>query len=132
MRILRAWFLAAAAGALTIALAGCPGMGGRADLPVSQSLSPAAQNVQKAINEANITIAAAFNVVAQNVTEGILTKVEGQDYVGKLKNYAAKVDAAQALLKGGDILNAQKQSEILSRAVLALHKEIASRARAKQ
>lgn len=113
----------------TIALGGCQGMGGRADLPVSQSLSPAAQNVQKAINEANITLAAAFNVVAQNVADGILTKPEGKAYVAKLKEFAAKVDTAQALLNGGDILNAQKQSEILSRAIVALHKEIAAKAR---
>ena len=113
----------------TIALGGCAGFGGPAALPVSQSLSQPAQNVQKALNEANITLTAAFNVVAQNVAEGILTKPEGQAYVSTLKDYAAKVDAATLLLKSGDILNAQKQSEILSRAIITLHKEIAAKAR---
>lgn len=98
-------------------------------LPVSQTLSPAAQEAQRAINEANVILAAAANVTAQNVADGILTKPEGQAYVAKLKEYAGKVDAAQKLLDSGDVLNAKTQAEVLSRLIVALHKEVAARSR---
>lgn len=119
---------------LAIALSGCGlmGPGGlfpKNDIPVSQTLSPAAQTVQNALNEANVTLTAAANVVAQNVAEGIYTKPQGQSYVAKIKDFAKQVDAAQVLLQNGDILNADKQAQVLSKLIIALHKEVATRSR---
>jgi soluble cytochrome b562 len=96
-------------------------------LPVSQKLSPAAQSVQKSINEANVILTAAANVLSQQVADGILSKPDAQAYLSKIKGYAADVDKAQDLLAKGLILDAKNQAEILSKLVVALHKEIASR-----
>ena len=113
---------------LGFVLSGCA-LVAPADLPVSQSLSAPAQAVQKTINESNIAITAAANVVAQNTIDGIWTKQEGQAYIAKLKDYASKVDAAQKMLDSGDVLNAKNQAELLSRLIVALHREVAARAR---
>lgn len=112
--------------ALAVAVPGCT-LFQPAPIPVSATLSPAAQSVQKALNEANVTLAAAANVVAQNVTEGILSKPDGQAYVAKLKELAQKVDQAKALLDKGLVLDAKNQAELLSSLIIALHKEVASR-----
>ena len=61
--------------------------------------------------------------------DGIWTKEEGRVYVAKLKDYAGKVDAAQKMLDSGDVLGAKNQSELLSRLVVALHREVAARSR---
>lgn len=113
----------------TIVLAPGCAMFQPSDIPVSPGLSQPAQSVQKAINEANVTLTATANVVAQNLADGILTKPEAQGYVAKLKGYAADVDNAQKLLDAGLVVDAQKQSELLSRLIIALHKEVASRRR---
>ena len=122
--LLSAWAMS-----LTIALVGGCAMVAPADVPVSQSLSAPAQAVQKSINEANIAIATAANVVAQNTVDGIWTKEEGRAYVAKLKDFAGKVDAAQKMLDSGDVLSAKNQAELLSKLVVALHREVAARAR---
>ena len=114
---------------LALSLAGCDTLFVKADVPVSQSLPPAAQEAQTAINEANILITATANVIAENVKAGIMTRLEGQKYVTKLKDYAQQVDNAQALVRTGDIFNAKTQAELLKKALLALHKEVAARAR---
>ena len=119
-------FLAAVLGSLTIALGGCT-LFQPAEIPVSQKLSAQAQTAQKAINEANVTMAAAANVIAQNVTEGIMTKPEAQSALDKLKDYARKVDAAQVLLNGGNILDAKNQAELLASLILTLHREVVAR-----
>ena len=113
--------------ALTIALGGGCALVAPADIPVSEKLSPAAQTVQKAINEANITLTATANVIAQNVLEGIMTKPEAQSALDKVKDYAKKVDAAQVMLNTGDVLNAKNQAELLSSLILTLHREVAKR-----
>ena len=113
---------------LGLVLSGCS-MVAPATVPVSQSLSPAAQSVQKALNEANITIAAAANVVAQYVADGILTKPEAQKYVAELKGYAAQADKAQKMLDSGDVVNAKNQAELLNRLIVALHREVSTRSR---
>ena len=114
---------------LSLALSGCA-MFAPAEIPVSQQLSQSHQQAQKVINEANITLGAAYNVVAQNVTDGIWTKDEGRDYVGKLNDLTSQVNAATALMKS-DPLSAKNQAELLNRAIIALHREIAAKARAK-
>ena len=113
--------------ALSLALAGCAGFGGE-PIPVSQSLSEPAQTAQKSINEANVTLTASYRVVAQNVSDGIWTKEQGRGYVAKLNDLSGKVDEAQGLLKSNP-LEAKTKAELLSRAILALHREIAAKAR---
>lgn len=115
---------------LALLLPGCA-MFQPSDIPVSQSLPVAAQNAQKAINEANVTLTAAANVVSQNFADGILTKEEAQSYIAKIEDYAKKVDSAKKLLDGGDILGAQNQAELLSKLIVALHREVAAKARQK-
>lgn len=100
-----------------------------ADIPVSQSLSSQAQTAQKAINEANVTLTATASVIAQNVSEGIYTKPEAQSYLNKVKDLAKKVDAAQVLLHGGNILDAKNQAELLASLIVTLHREVTSKAR---
>src|SRR5574342_484404 len=94
-----------------------------ADIPVSQSLSPQAAAAQKAINEANVALAATANVIVENVASGILTKPETQSYVAKLRDFASKVDAAQVLLNGGKVIDAKNQAELLKSLIIALHRE---------
>jgi soluble cytochrome b562 len=101
---------------LVLLLAGCVN-------PVKAPTSP-----QEAINEANITIAAAATVVAQNVQDKIFTKEEGQRYVEKLQDLARKVDEAQKMVDSG-LPDAAKQAEIVRAVIVALHREIAARAR---
>lgn len=85
---------------------------------------------QEAINEANITLTATANVVAQNVKDGIFTKEEGQRYIDKVRDLAKKVDAAQKLVDTG-MPDAEKQAELVRDLIVALHREVAQRARAK-
>jgi hypothetical protein len=80
-------------------------------VPVSEKLSPAAQSAQTAINEANILLTAAANVIAQNVVDGISTKDEGQKQIDQVRTYATQVDRAQKLLESGDIVSARNQAE---------------------
>jgi len=110
----------------SLLLSGCA-LVAPADIPVSAKLSPAAQTVQKAINEANIALTATANVIAQNVLEGIMTKPEAQSALDKVKDYGKKVDAAQVMLNTGDVLNAKTQAELLSSLILTLHREVAKR-----
>jgi len=112
--------------ALLALLPGCA-LFAPASIPVSQTLPAAAQEVQKNINEVNIALAAAANVVAQDLKDGILTKVEAQAYVDAIKDLAKKSDQTQELLAGGKILDAKNQAELMSAAILALHREVASR-----
>ena len=115
--------------AATIALgAGCTAFA-PAQLPVSQELPAAAQTAQKAINEANVALAAAANVLTQQVTDGILTKTESQSYLNRLKGYAKQVDESKALLDKGLVLDAQKEAELVAKLIAALHREVAARAR---
>jgi hypothetical protein len=83
---------------------------------------------QEAINEANVTLTATANVIAQNVKDGIYTKDEGNRYLGKVRELADKVDAAQKLVNSG-LPDAKQQAEIVRSLVLALHREVAQRAR---
>lgn len=98
-------------------------------VPVSEKLSPAAQAAQTTINEANILLTAAANVIAQNVVDGISTKDEGQKQIDQVRTYAAQVDRAQKLLESGDIVSAKNQAELAQKLIVTLHREVAARAR---
>jgi soluble cytochrome b562 len=101
---------------LVLLLAGCVN-------PVVAPSSP-----QQAINEANITLTAAANVIAQNVNDKVFTREEGQKYIDKVRELAGKVDQAQKLVDAG-LPDAAKQAEIVRTLIIALHREVAQRAR---
>jgi hypothetical protein len=112
------------------ALSGCGTMFTQAGtIPVSQSLSPQAQAAMNAINEANVLLAAAANVIAQNVVDGISTKAEGQKLLDQVRAYSADVDRAKAMLVAGEVLAARDKAELARKLVVALHREVAARAR---
>lgn len=100
-----------------------------AEIPVNTTLPAAVQAVQKTINEANVLITAAANVVAQNYKDGISTKEEAMSYALKLKDMADKLDFAQQSLRLGDLGSAKTQSELIQKAITLLHKEVAQKAR---
>lgn len=96
-------------------------------IPVSKELSPAAQKVQKAIDEANLTLTAAANVIARNKRDGISTRAQAQADLDQVKKYAGDLDKAQVLLDTGSVLDAEKRAEALNKLLLVLHKEVSSR-----
>ena len=98
-------------------------------VPVSERLSPAEQQAQSAIHEANILLNAAARVIGQNVQDKIMTKAEGQKALDQVRSYATDVDRAQRLLDSGDVLNAQNQAELAKKLIVILHREIAEKAR---
>jgi len=121
--------LIAVLGAATIALGSGCSLVAPSDIQVSQSLPKAAQEVQKAINESNVLIIASANVLAQNLKDGVMLKAEVDGYAVKLRQMAAQVDKSQDLLRLGDIASARTQAELIQKAITALHKEVAARAR---
>lgn len=114
-------FLVAMIVGYTVGLVGC----GMPPQGAPATLQTAMEKAQAAINEANTLLAAAAVTVEQNTKAGILTRAEAQAYVAKLRELARKVDEAQAALRLGDVT----QAGIVNKLVLALHAEIAKRAR---
>jgi polyhydroxyalkanoate synthesis regulator phasin len=110
--------LALAGAALMVALGGC----------INQPTVP--QTPQEAINEANITLTATATVIGQNVKDGIFTKDEAQRYVDKVRELGGQLDQAQALVKSG-MPDAKSRAELVRSLILALHREVATRARVK-
>lgn len=89
----------------------------------------AAKLAQAYINEANITLTAAANVVAENKKNEIYTAAERDAYVAKLRVYAKRVDNAQLALDTGDFRKAFNEAELMKSLIIALHREIAAKAR---
>jgi len=113
---------------IAVALAGCgSGLFATAPIPVSEKLSPAAQKAQNVINEANVTLTSAANVIAMKKREGVSTRAQAQRDLDKVKGYAKDLDKAQELLDKGFVLDAETKAEALNKVLLALHKELASR-----
>jgi metal-dependent amidase/aminoacylase/carboxypeptidase family protein len=100
-------------------------------IPVSENLSPAQQKAQNVINEANLTMTSAANVVAQKKAAGVTTRAQAQRDLDKVKGHARDIDKAQALLDAGFTLDAETLAAAMNKALLALHKEISER-KAKQ
>jgi hypothetical protein len=86
---------------------------------------------QGLINEGNVTLTATANVIAQNVQEGVMTREEAQSALDRVRTYAKRLDAAQALLDTGDLRNAATQAKLLSSLIIALQREVAAKARKK-
>lgn len=96
---------------------------------VSSTLPPAGQQAQLAINEANLTLAAAANVIAGNLKDRIWTKQQAQGYLDKVKDYARQVDRAQELVRLGEFAQGKTQAEAVRALIIVLHREIAAQAR---
>lgn len=96
---------------------------------VSQTLPPAGQQAQLAINEANLALTAAANVISANVKDRIWTKNQAQDYLNKVRDYAKQVDRAQELVRFGDFAQGKTQAEAVKALIVILHREIAAKAR---
>ena len=96
---------------------------------VSQSLPPAGQQAQLAVNEANLALTAAANVIVGNLKDRIWTKQQAQAYLDKVKDYAHQVDRAQELVRLGDFAMGQTQAEATRALIVLLHREIAAQAR---
>lgn len=132
MKTFAGWtLLAVVLAAVLWSLPGCSVLTPPGSVPVSQSLSPQAQAAQTAINEANILLIAASNVIAQNVVDGVSTKEEGRVLLARVKALAADVDRAQKLLVAGEVVTAQTQAELTRKLLVALHREVAEKARSK-
>jgi hypothetical protein len=115
---------------ICLSLAGCETLFQKADTPVSKTLHPIAQEAQSAINEANILITATANVIGENVKAGITPKDEAATQLSKLRDYAKQVDRAQEAVRlGGDLADVKTQTELIRKALIAFHKEVASKAR---
>lgn len=111
---------------LALALASCASVP-RVQIP---SDPVEARNVgQRYINEANATLIAAAKVVMQQRQDNIITVEERDKYVAKLREYARRMDEAQAFLDSGDFSKAFNQTELLKSLIVALHREVAERAR---
>lgn len=93
-----------------------------AELKMPSTLSEAGKQAQNLINEANVAITAAYNVVAANLENGTMSAVDGAKYIAALDDYAKKVDAAQSALNLGQVADAKTQAEALNKLIVALHK----------
>lgn len=111
------------------ALSSCALVEPGAQIKVDEKATATAQAAQHAVNEGYVLLTASYNVVADNVGSGVMTKDEGRGYIEKLDGFKAKLDAAHDLLKGGKALEARDKAELLRSLILALHKEVAAKAR---
>jgi phosphohistidine swiveling domain-containing protein len=113
---------------IALLLVGCETLGiTTAPIPVDAALSPTAQKAQNVINEANLTLTSAANVIAQKKAAGVITRAQAQSDLNKVKKFAADLDRAQALLDSGFSLDAETLATVLNKGLLALHKEISAR-----
>ena len=84
---------------LALALPGCALFGPVepiTSIKAPTTLSEAGQAAQAAVNEANLSLTAAANIIGQNVKDRIWTKTQAQGYLDKVKDYAKRTDQAQA------------------------------------
>jgi len=93
------------------------------------ALPEAGKQAQLAINEANVTIAAAAAVIRGNITDQIWTKAQAQGYLDKVKSYRKDVDRAQEALDAGSFVTAQGQANAVRSLIVILHREVAAQAR---
>lgn len=113
---------------LALFLAGCQLFGPIEPVSTRPITTPAEQ-AQNAVNEANLGLTAAANVVAGNVKDRIWTKAQAQPYLDKIKDYAQQVDRAQELIRLGEFGAGKTQAEATRALIVILHREIAAKAR---
>lgn len=96
---------------------------------VPTTLPEAGRQAQAAINEANLALTAAANVIGSNVKEKIWTKTQAQGYLDRVRDYAKRVDRAQELVRLGDFTQGKNQAQAVRSLILVLHREVAAAAR---
>jgi PBP1b-binding outer membrane lipoprotein LpoB len=117
---------------LALMLGGCSMFGPletATPMSVPTTLPEAGRQAQLAINEANLALTAAANVIAANVKDGIWTKAQAQGYLDKVREYAKQVDRAQEAVRLGQFSTAQAQANAVQALILILHREAAAQAR---
>ena len=117
---------------LSLALGSCAFRGPAEPLStmsVPTTLPEAGKQAQVAVNEANLALTAAANVIAANAKDGIWTKPQAQGYLDKVKDYAKQVDRAQELVRLGQFDLGKTQADAVRSVILILHREIAAQAR---
>ena len=97
--------------------------------PIGKAFTPAEQ-AQLAVNEANLSLTAAANVITQNLKDKVWTKQQAQGYLDKVRLYAKDVDKAQDLVRLGQFELGKSQAELTKSLIIILHREIAAKARA--
>ena len=97
--------------------------------PIGKASTPA-ETAQLAVNEANLSLTAAANVIAQNVKDKVWTKQQAQSHLDKVKDLSHQVDRAQELIRLGDFTQGKTQAEVVKAGLVILHREIAAKARA--
>ncbi len=113
---------------LALALPAC-NLLGPAEPISTRPLGGVAEQAQNAVNEANLGLTAAANVIAANVKDKIWSKEQAQGYLEKVKEYAKRADSAQELINLGKFSEGKTQAEALRSLIIVLHREIAVRAR---
>lgn len=113
---------------LALVLPGCQ-LFGTVEPVSTRPITSAAEQAQNAVNEANLGLTAAANVIAANVKDRIWTKQQAQPYLDKVKDYARQVDRAQELIRLGQFDSARTQAEAVRALIVVLHREVAAKAR---
>ena len=91
--------------------------------------APKLDKPQDVINEANILLTAIAKQATENFTSGVMTLEEKDKVVSEVRQYAKKVDEAQALLGAGNPLEAKNRVQLLNTAILSLQKRVAAKVR---
>jgi hypothetical protein len=115
--------------ALFLCLAGCAQMVPFEPIAVPENLSEAGKAAQQLINEGNIALTAAYELVGERRKEKLITKGEAFKILNTLDDYSADLDKAQEILNLGNDLEAKGKAEVTKRLIDALRKTVAEKAR---
>jgi hypothetical protein len=96
---------------------------------VDKNAPKAVQTAQGAINEARIALGAAYGVVAQHKTDGIITAAERDVLVARLDKLRDDVAEAEKAMSLGDLTKAGNLGSAARSALLLLQRELAQKAR---
>lgn len=117
--------------AVVLGLSGCETVKSMAD-PLRSSASkeaPAVAAARTVIDEGYALLTAVNKVIGENVSAGVWSKAQAQDYLDRSREMRIRLDSARDMLRAGDPLNAKNQAELIRTAILALQKRIAADAR---
>jgi hypothetical protein len=109
------------------ALLGCAGT--MEPIAVPEHLSEVGKEAQKLINEANVALIAAYDVVREKRRDRLISKLEALGHLDRLDKYSEDVDDTQEALDRGNDIAARGKAELTKALITALHKEVAARAR---
>jgi len=98
-------------------------------IAVPENLSEAGKEAQKLINEANIALTAAYDLVGEKRKQKLLTKAEAFKYLNTLDDYSADVDKAQETLNAGKDFEAKGKAEALKLLIETLRQRVAEKVR---